>query len=230
MAADSLKGRGHTDRICLADRVHLYTLLTFMFAGHETSSLALTCTCLELATRDDVLERVQHEVDDVVGGGRPGFEHVSDLQYVDRLIRETLRLYPPAFILFRRVTADTVIGGYHIPADTIVILPQFRLHLDERYWGDPDTFDPDRWLVDGCEDRPESDQPTSERPEYAYFSFGGGPRHCIGMRFAMLELKLAIAALAQRFDLTLLSDPDPDFEAQVTLHPAESVRVRLHDR
>ncbi|WP_246998388.1 cytochrome P450 [Halosolutus gelatinilyticus] len=151
-------------------------------------------------------------------GDRPGIEHVPRLECTERVIKEAMRLYPPVFIMFRRATEDAVVGGYQIPEGTILALPQFRLHADERFYDDPDAFRPDRW----------ADDREADRPEYAYFPFGGGPRHCIGMRFATLEMKLVLATLSRRFEL--LSDPNPEVTAAATLQPKENVRVRLHER
>ena len=194
-------------------------MLTFMFAGHETTALGLSYTFMLLAEHDDVVQRLRGELETVLNGGRPGFEHVPELEYTEQVVREALRLYPPAFALFRQATEDAVVGGYRIPEGTILTLPQFHIHTDERFYDDPESFSPDRWNDDGI-----------ERPEYAYFPFGGGPRHCIGMRFAMLEMQLVVATVVREFDLTLLSDPDPAFSPGVTLRPEANVRVRVRRR
>lgn len=195
-------------------------LLTFTFAGHETTSLALTYTILLLSQHREVRERLDTELDRVLDGSRPTVADVPRLEYTDRIVTEALRLYPPAFIMSRTPIEDTVIGGYEVPADSIVTLPIYLLHRDDRFYDDPDAFRPDRW----------SDEFEAALPDYAYFPFGGGPRHCIGMRFAMLELKLVLATLVQRFEFELLSDPVPELDPGVTLQPAADVRVRLTDR
>ena len=194
-------------------------LLTFTFAGHETTSLGLAYTAMLLAEHDDVAARLREELETVVGDESLGFEHVPRLEYTERVVREALRLYPPAYILYRQTTEDVVIGGYRIPEGTVLTLPQFRLHRDGRFYDDPETFRPGRW-ADG----------EDGRPDYAYFPFGGGPRHCIGMRFATLEIQLVVATVLQEFDLTLLSDPDPSFSPGITLQPSENVRVRVRRR
>lgn len=151
----------------------------------------------------------------MLGDSDPTPSDVTDLTYTDRVVHESLRLYPPAFTVFRTATEEIELGGYRIPAGTNVTIPQFPLHRDPRWWDDPETFDPDRW-----------DDPP-ERPEYAYFPFGGGPRHCIGMRFAMLELKLVLPTILRRVAFELLSDPDPELAPRATLRPAEDVRARV---
>jgi len=192
-------------------------MVTFLFAGHETTSLALTYTGLELATHDDVRERLDAEHDAVLGGTAPRPADLHDLTYTDRVIRESLRLYPPAFIIFRKAAEDVALGGYRIPEGTRVTLPQFHVHTDDRWYDAPEQFDPDRWTQEFEE----------SLPEYAYFPFGGGPRHCIGMRFAMLELRTILPILTQAAEFDLLSSPDPELDMATTLQPAEDVRARV---
>ena len=193
-------------------------LITFTFAGHETSSLALTYTVLLLAQHEEIRAALDAELDAVLDGERPRFEHVPRLERTERVLTEAMRLYPPAYIMFRTPTEDVRLDGYELPEGSIVTLPQYAIHRDERFYDDPGAFRPDRWTDD------------ADRPEYAYFPFGGGPRHCIGMRFAMLELKLVLATLAQRFEFEVLSDPDPELNPGATLQPAADVRVRVHER
>ncbi|WP_255192383.1 cytochrome P450 [Natronobeatus ordinarius] len=192
-------------------------LITFTFAGHETTSLALTYTFVLLATHDDVRARLEAELEDVLDGSTPGFEDVPALEYTDRVVTEAMRLYPPAYMLFRKATEDAVVGGYELPEGSIVALPTYAIHHDGRFYDEPDAFRPERW-ADGYE---------AELPEYAYFPFGGGPRHCIGMRFARLELALVVATLVQRLEFDLLSDPEPALSPGATLQPASDVRVRV---
>jgi len=195
-------------------------LITFLGAGTETTALALTYACLEIANHDDVRRKLNAEHERVLDGEPPGLSDLGDLTYTEQVIDETLRLYPPAYAMFRQTTEDVTIGDYHLPEGTTVTLPQFHLHTDDRWYENPDQFCPGRWTEDF----------EAEIPDYAYFPFGGGPRHCIGMRFAMMELKTVLPTVCQQVDLELLSDPDPDFEPGVTLQPAEDVRVRVHER
>jgi cytochrome P450 len=195
-------------------------LLTFMFAGHETSSLALTYAFLLLSQNPDAMQSLREEHERVLGAESPGFEHVPRLEFTENVVTESMRLHPPAHIIIRRAVEDSVVGGYRIPEGTILTLPQFYIHRDDRWYDAPDEFRPERW-TDGFE---------AELPEYAYFPFGGGPRHCIGMRFAMLELQLAVSVFAREFDFELLSDPDPEIGAGATHVPKNDVRVRVHRR
>jgi len=195
-------------------------MVTFLFAGHETTSLALTYTFLELAQHGYVRERLDAEHDAVLDGTAPDLTDLDALTYTEQVIRESLRLYPPAYIIFREAREDVELGGYRIPEGTKLTLPQFHVHTDDRWYDRPERFDPDRW-TDGFED---------SMPDYAYFPFGGGPRHCIGMRFAMLELETVLPTVAQQVEFELLSDPNPEFNMGATLQPADDVRVRIHDR
>lgn len=196
-------------------------LMTFLFAGHETSALALTWIVYELGRKPAIADALRAEVDDVLDGEYATLADLPDLAYTEQVVREALRRYPPAAAMFRETREDVAIGGYRIPEGTFVTVPQFHVHRDERWWDDPETFDPDRWA--GVEDVP------GDRPEYAYFPFGGGPRHCIGMRFALLELRLALATFAKRF--TVRHDHDEvSVDLDTTFHPGSAIRARFEPR
>ena len=194
-------------------------MLTFLFAGHETTALALTYTVLLLARHGTVADRLRTEVDEVVATAAPGIEHLPELALTERVLDEALRLYPPIPVLFRQPTEPVTFDGYRIGPESLVTLPVYSLHRDGRLWDDPTTFDPDRWRDEG-----------TERPAYAYFPFGGGPRHCIGMRFARLELQLVLALFVQNFYFELRSDPEPELDPGMTLRPADPVEVRVRRR
>jgi cytochrome P450 len=175
---------------------------------------------MELATRPALCERLRSEYEECIDGRTPSFEELLRLTETERVIKETLRLYPPAYIIFREAGDDVAVGDYRVPAGTKLTLPQFWIHRDERFYDDPEQFRPDRWTEDFEDDL----------HDYAYFPFGGGPRHCIGMRFAMLELKTALATILPAVAFELISDPDPAFSFGVTLRPREPVRVRVEKR
>jgi cytochrome P450 len=214
LAGTDESGQGMTD-VEIRDQMS-----TFLFAGHETTSLALTYACMELATRPALCERLRSEYEECIDGRTPSFEELLRLTETERVIKETLRLYPPAYIIFREAGDDVAVGDYRVPAGTKLTLPQFWIHRDERFYDDPEQFRPDRWTEDFEDDL----------HDYAYFPFGGGPRHCIGMRFAMLELKTALATILPAVAFELISDPDPAFSFGVTLRPREPVRVRVEKR
>ncbi|MFC6964070.1 cytochrome P450 [Halocatena marina] len=129
-----------------------------------------------------------------------------------------MRLYPPVWTTFREPIEDIEIGGYTIPEGTVVSLPQWIIHRDERWYDAPLEFRPERW-VDG-----------DDRPEYAYYPFGGGPRHCIGMRFARMEAQLVVATLAREFAVESITDASLDLTASANTLPAEPVKLRLSRR
>lgn len=196
-------------------------LMTFLFAGHDTSAVALTWLVYELGRKPDVARKLHAEVDDVLDGGRATLADLPDLPYTEQVVREGLRRYPPATAIFREPREDVAVGGYRIPEGTFVTVPQFVVHRDPRWWDDPEAFDPSRWA--GVED------PPGDRPEYSYFPFGGGPRHCIGMRFALLELKLALATVAARVDVHHDHD-DVGLDLAATYQPDETIRATFAER
>jgi cytochrome P450 len=196
-------------------------LVTFLFAGHETSASALTWALYELGRKPAVAARLVDEVDAVVDGPYATLADLPELGYTEQVLRETLRRYPPAAAIFRETDEAVELGGYRVPADTFVVLPQFHVHTDERWWDAPLEFDPSRW--DDVAD------PPGDRPEYAYFPFGGGPRHCIGMRFARMELTLALATVARRCRVTHDHD-DVGQDVGSTVRPDETVRATFERR
>jgi len=199
-------------------------LFTFLFAGHETTALTLSYATVLLATHPDTQARLHDELAETVDG-RPGAADLFELDYLDRVVDEALRLYPPAYTVFREPTRDVTFQGYRVPAGSVVSLPQWVVHRDERWFEDPDSFRPDRWAADG-----ETDGFAGDRPEYAHFPFGGGPRHCIGMRFALLEVKLVLATLVRRFRFEPVTEPPLELSMQITLQPADPLEVGLRPR
>jgi cytochrome P450 len=200
------------------DEIHDH-LITFLIAGHETTAMALTFTWLLLATHPDAQDRVETEARTALDGP-PTAADLSELTVTERVAKEALRLYPPAGMLFREAVEETELGGYRVPAGTKVLLPQFTVHTDDRWFDAPEQFRPARF----------TSERSDERPDFAYFPFGGGPHQCIGMHFAMMELKHIIPILARRVDLELVSSPTPDVNMELTLQPAEDVRMRVHKR
>ena len=196
-------------------------LMTFLFAGHETSATALTWMAYELGRKPEVQGRLQAEVDAVLDGDSATLADLPHLEYTEQVVRETLRRYPPATAIFRETREDVVVGGYRIPEGTFVTVPQFVVHRDPRWWDDPDAFDPERWA--------DIEDPPGDRPEYAYFPFGGGPRHCIGMRFALLELKLALATFAANVHVEHDHD-DVGLTLAATYQPDTTIRAAFATR
>ncbi|MFP8958484.1 cytochrome P450 [Natrialbaceae archaeon A-CW3] len=195
-------------------------LVTFLFAGHETTALALTYASLAVARHDEVRRKLEVELADVCGDRNPTVEDIPDLEYAEKVIKETMRYYPPVYVLFREAREDVVLDGYLIPEGTKVAIPQLILHSDERWWDEPQTFRPERW----------TDEFLDERPEYAYFPFGGGPRHCVGMRFATMTLILALATVVRRVRFERATNSDPDLRLSATLSPASGVELAVRKR
>ncbi|WP_299265485.1 cytochrome P450 [Halorientalis sp.] len=194
-------------------------LVTFLFAGHETTATALTFAVWLLAGDDEAQARLTREAESVCGESL-SFTDLPELEFTEAVAREALRLYPPLTDLFREPTEATTLGGYRVPADATVLLSAYRCHRHEEYWDTPETFRPERWL-------PEIRGGDQDRPEYAYFPFGGGPRHCLGMRFAMTELKLTLATLAGRLTFDRVTEKLDLSPFGLTLDPGP---VEVHVR
>jgi cytochrome P450 len=193
-------------------------VMTFLLAGHETTALTLSWTWHLLAQHSGVEEELQTELDRVLGGRVPEFSDLPALAFTERVIKESMRLYPPAWSLARTVVSGFELRGYQIPAGANVVMSQWIMHRDPRYFPDPGKFEPDRWL-------PERAQ---KLPRFAYFPFGGGPRQCIGNSFAMMEATLLLAAIARRFRLHATSNdeivPVPSF----TLRPKNGIYMTAY--
>jgi len=163
-------------------------MITMLFGAHETTALTLTYTMYLLAGNPEAAAQARSELSSVVGGGVPGPEHLSKLEYTEHTIDEALRLYSPAHSLFREATADVELGGYTVPEGDLILLPQWVIHRDERWWDDPQTYRPERFADDG------------DRPSFAFFPFGAGPRVCIGEAFARAEAKVVVGGLLDAFE------------------------------
>ena len=188
-------------------------MMTFLFAGHETTALSLTFTWDLLSRNRGAADRMRAELDETIDG-RPTIEDVFELDYTKAVVKESMRLYPPAHEIRRQPTDDVDIAGYRVPEGSLLVLPTWVMHRDARFWHHPTEFRPERWLGDGA----------SDRPDFAYFPFGGGPRHCIGHRFAMTEAQLILATLASEWTLDRQYD-DLDVAAAVTLQPSDDVEM-----
>ncbi len=194
--------------------------MTLFVAGHETTANALTWTWHLLSQHPEVERRLHQEVDQLLNGRPARADDAGQLSYTRMVLSEAMRCYPPAWGIGRRAIEDIEIGGYTIPRGTVVLVSQYLLHHDSRFFPDPERFDPDRWLPDRQE----------ARPKFAYFPFGGGNRVCIGESFAWMEGILVLASLARRCRLERVdTDPVP-MKALITLRPARPVRMRVHER
>ena len=208
---DEGDGRGMTDEQ-LRDEA-----MTIFLAGHETTANALTWTWYLLSQHPEVEKRLHEELDAVLEERPPTFEDLPRLRYTEMVLAEAMRLYPPAWVLGRRALKDYEVGGYHVPARSIVIMSQYVTHRDERYFPDPLRFDPERWTPEAKE----------ARPQFSYFPFGGGPRRCIGEGFAWMEGILVIAALAQSWHMKLVPGHPVELHPVVTLRPKHGMQMTL---
>ncbi|WDI40558.1 cytochrome P450 [Bremerella sp. P1] len=195
-------------------------VLTFLFAGHETTASLLGWVWWLLGKFPDVANRLHDEIDDTLQGKRPTIADVPKLRYTDKVIRETLRLFPSAYVMGRQALEDTHLGEYDIPRGTNLVISPWLMQRDSRFWDHPLDFDPDRWT--------DSTQKTMD--QFAWFPFGAGPRICIGKAFAMLESVLIVATIASRFNLVLPSNQAIEPHASVTIRPSPGVQVICHER
>jgi cytochrome P450 len=191
-------------------------VITLLLAGHETTALALSWTWYLLAQHPEVDAKLAAELREVLGGRVPGVSDLPRLRYTEQVVTETMRLYPPAWGFGREALADCEIGGYTIPAGTTVIVSPWVSHRNPHYFQDPTAFRPERWDNDFA----------ATLPRFAYIPFGGGPRICIGNRFAMMEAVLILATVAQRFRLELQSDQPVVPMPSITLRPKDGVWVK----
>jgi cytochrome P450 len=194
--------------------------MTLFIAGHETTALTLAWTWYALSQNPAAESALHEELGAVLAGRSPELADLPRLPYLQAVVNEILRLYPPAYIVARTSIEPCRIGGYDFPPGTTFLMSQWVMHRDPRYFGDPDSFHPERWL-DGLMDR---------LPAGAYFPFGDGPRRCIGQGFALLEASLVIAELAQRFSFRLVPGEVVVPEPLVTLRPHNGIRMTLHAR
>lgn len=195
-------------------------VMTLLLAGHETTALALTFTTFLLAQHPPVEERLLDELDGVLGGDPPTMADVSDLTYLERVVKESMRLYPPVPGILREATARDEIAGYTIPEGATISINQWTVHRDPDIYDDPMAFRPERW----------TDEMEQDLPNLGYFPFSAGPRRCVGDRFAMLEARLVLATLLQRYHLELVSEPSIDLVATITARPRNPVLMRVHER
>jgi cytochrome P450 len=190
---------------------------TLFIAGHETTANALTWTWYLLAQHPEVEAKLLAELNTVLSGCTPTVDDLARLPYTDMVIKEAMRLYPPAWVLARQAQEPITLGGYEIGRGSILLMSQYITQRDPRYFADPESFKPERFA------------PELEKllPRYAYFPFGGGPRICIGQSFAMMEARLLLAAMAQRYRLSLATEHPVALAPMVTLRPRHGITMRL---
>lgn len=208
-AQDDENGGGMSDRYLRDESV------TVFGAGHETTSGALTWTFYLLSQHPEIEARLMAELDSVLGGRPATFADLANLRYTEMVIKETMRLYPPAWSTTRESIEDVEIGGYTVKKQRNVFINIYGIHRDERFFADPLRFDPERFSAEN----------EKNIPKYAYLPFGAGPRICIGNAFAMMEAKLLLATIMQRYQLSLAPGQVVEPERVFTLRPKYGMKM-----
>ncbi|TNC63491.1 cytochrome P450 [Rubellimicrobium roseum] len=194
--------------------------VTLLLAGHETTAVALSWTWYLIGQRPEVRARMTAEIDQAIGGRPATSGDLPNLGFTENVLMEAMRLYPPAWTIGRQSTKATVIGGHAYPAGTSVFISPWILHRDERHFDRADEFRPDRWSGDLAQ----------RLPRFAYMPFGGGPRICIGQRFAMMEAMLILATMLQHVDAEWQGMSAITPQPSITLRPIGGVQLRVRRR
>jgi cytochrome P450 len=195
-------------------------VVTIFLAGYETMANALTWTWYLLSQNPEVEARFHAEIDSALAGRLPTLEDIPRLNYVERVLAESMRLFPPVWAMGRQAAEDMEVGPFFIPKGTMLYVSQYLLQRDPRFFPDPLRFDPDRFL-------PEE---SARRPKFSYFPFGAGGRQCIGESFAWMEGTLLLATLAQKWKLRLLPDHPVDIQPKITLRQKHGMRMTVVPR
>ncbi|MFL6211025.1 MAG: cytochrome P450 [Pyrinomonadaceae bacterium] len=217
MLAEDVEGDGGR----MSDEQLRDELMTIFLAGHETTANALTWTWYLLAEHPEVAAKLHAELDEVCGDRQqPTVADYPRLRYTEMIVAEAMRLYPPAWVVGRMALADFPAREYVVPAGALVLMSQYVIQRDPRFFPDPERFDPERWTPAARE----------ARPAYAYFPFGGGARRCIGEAFAWMEGVLLVAAIARRWRLRLVPGQTVTPHPRLTLRPKDEIRMTAERR
>jgi cytochrome P450 len=195
----------------------LDNVITFLIAGHETTYSTLTWALYLLAHAPEWQQRIAEEVEQVTKGRPLAADHVAHLTLCDQVLKEALRLYPPAPLLSRVAKEGVRLAGRDFAEGTMFFVPVYAIHRHRRLWRNPDAFDPTRF-------NPDEDE---RRPRFCFMPFGAGARTCIGAAFAMLEATVILATLVQQVRFTPTGDPDPVPLARITLRPKRTLRLQV---
>jgi enediyne biosynthesis protein E7 len=204
----------------MGERELIDEIMTLVVAGHETTASGLNWTWYLLSQHPQVESKLHAEADAAAEVPAPSLTQMEELRYTRQVIDESLRLYPPGWVLSRRTIEADVLGGYPVPAGTNVLLPLYLLHRHPHFWKDPEAFEPGRFA-------PEHE---AERPRFAYMPFAAGPRHCIGESFALYEMLVHLYKVARRYRLRYVPDKPLELEAQINLRTRYPLHMRLEAR
>ncbi len=196
-------------------------VLTLFLAGHETTANALTWTWYLLSQNREAEAKLHAEIDDVLQGRLPSIDDLQNLRYTEHVVAESMRLFPPAWTVGRIGTEDHELNGYHIPKRSLILMSQYVIHHDPRFWENPEAFQPERW---------EKQSVKEAGQKFIYFPFGGGVRRCIGESFAWTEAILLLAILAQRWKLRIVPEQKFGLSPMITLRPKYGMRMTAEAR
>jgi len=206
----------------MTDRQLHDEIMTLFLAGHETTANALSWTWYLLAMNPEAVQKLIAEVDSVLAGRNPTIADLPHLRYAEMVLRESMRLYPPVWVIGRRALSGFRLGEFQLRAGSNVLMSQLLMHRDPRYFPEPERFDPERWVP--------GDPRLAALPRFAYFPFGGGPRVCIGAGFAQMEALLLLVTIVQKFRMELIPGQTIQRLPSVTLRPKHGIYVRLARR
>jgi cytochrome P450 len=204
----------------MGDRELIDEVLTLIVAGHETTAAALTWTWYLVTQHPEVAEALEAETDKHAADGVLSLDAAESLSYTHQVLQESLRMYPPGWLLTRRSVEADELGGYAIAPRTDVFLSPYLLHRHPEFWSDPEAFQPERFA--GTD--------AAERHKFAYIPFAVGPRHCIGENIAMFEMLVHMHAMTRRFRLKRATDEPIVFEAQINLRPRSNLMMTVENR
>jgi cytochrome P450 len=210
----------HEDGTRMSDQQLRDEAMTLYLAGHETTALTLTWTWYLLSQHPAVEKKLVDEWRRVLAGRAPRADDLPALPYTSAVISESMRLYPPVYVIGREATTELEIGGYRVKPGYTVLMSQWVNHRDPKYFPDPETFMPERWL-NGL---------ATRLPKFAYYPFGGGQRLCIGSHFALMEAAIILATIGQRYKFTLAPEAEIDIKPQITLLPKYGMPAILESR
>ncbi|MCC5670892.1 cytochrome P450 [Nostoc sp. CHAB 5784] len=210
-AYDEESGQGMSDEQ-LRDEI-----MTIFTGGFETSAAVLAWTWYLLSLHPKVESRLQDELKSVLNERTPTLEDLPNLKYTRMVLEESMRLYPGAWVYTRTNLQADEVGGYHIPANSVIMISPYVTHRLPAFWENPEDFDPERFTK----------EQAAARPRYAYYPFGGGPRQCIGEIFAMTEMQLIVAMVAQKYRLHLVPGHPVEEEPMFTLRPRHGILMTL---
>jgi len=213
------------DGSAMTDKQLRDEIITILIAGHETTSNALTWTYYLLSQNPKVERRVFDEIDSVLGENSGAFKQPSiadlpKLDYVEKVFREAMRLYPPVWTMSRFVQNDYALGGYMLPRGSSLMFSQYVMHHSSKYYDNPEIFDPDRW----------TEEFKMHLPRFSYFPFGGGIRGCVGEPFAWQEGILLLATISSYWSMRLAPDQRVKLQAGITLSPKNGIKMKLKSR